>query len=336
MKHILPLILIVILWGCSHSSGVDKHLHHSNNVMNVKELVKEIAVDTPFIGGLARPYIFGKYFILTDPQSKDNQIFIFDKKNFSYITSIGSFGEGPDEITSLGELIPDEKHHRLYVADYGKMQILGYDLNSISLTTNCLPEYETEIDKITTPVMYSYVNDTLCYACCMTAEPGKYFQESLITWNMKTGDIHPLISGHPEVERQRFRYAVSLENDLIAVGYDHHDLLATYDLKGNLKHYIYGPNWDNTTSNAMIYYYGSIVICNNRIIVGYSGEKNPDMGQIHITQLLVYDLDGNYVKTLKVDYNIVLFCYDLEYNRIIMILDDEIQFAYLNLDGLLE
>ena len=29
------------------------------------------------------------------------------------------------------------------------------------------------------------------------------------------------------------------------------------------------------------------------------------------------------------------FCYDSEYNRIIMVLDDEIQFAYLDLDGLL-
>lgn len=336
MKHILSFISIVILWGCSHYSGVDKHLRHSDNVMDVKELVKEIVIDTPIIGGLARPYILGEYFILADPQSEDKQIFIFDKKNFSCISGIGHPGEGPDEITSLGELIPDEMHRRLYVTDYGKMQILGYNLDSIILAPNYLPEYKTEINKITTPVMFSYVNDTLCYACCMTAEPGKHFQESLVTWNIKTGDIYPLISGHPEVERQRIRYAVSLENDLIAVSYDHHDLLATYDLNGNLKHYIYGPNWDNATSNAMIYYYGSIIICNDRIIVGYSGKRNPDMGQIHITNLLVYDLDGNYMKTLKVDYNIVLFCYDPEYNRIIMTLDDEIQFAYLDLDGLLE
>lgn len=336
MKHILSFILIVILWGCSHPSGIDKYLHHSGNVMDVKRMVNEIVIDTPFIGGLARPYILGEYFILTDPQSEDNQVLIFDKKNFSYITGFGHPGEGPDEITSLGELITDEKHRCLHVTDYGKMQLFGYNLDSILLNSNCLPECKIEINRITTPVMFSYVDDTLCYACSMTAEPGKHFQESLVTWNMETGDMRPLISGHPEVERQRIRYTVSLENDLIAVSYDHHDLLATYDLKGNLKHYIYGPDWNNATSNAMIYYYGSIVICNNRIIVGYSGKRNPDVGQIHITNLLVFDLDGNYIKTLKVDYNIVLFCYDSEYNRIIMVLDDEIQFAYLDLEGLLE
>lgn len=86
----------------------------------------------------------------------------------------------------------------------------------------------------------------------------------------------------------------------------------------------------------LFFYYESIIICNNRIIVGYFGKRNPDVGEVHVTSLIVYDLDGNYIKTLKVGYNIVLFCYDSEYNRIIMALDDDIQFAYLKLDGLLE
>lgn len=336
MKHILSFILIIILWGCSHNSSVDKHLRHSGNEVDVKGLVKEIVIDTPLVGRMTIPYILGNYFILSDHQSRDNQIHVFDKKNFSYIAGGVHPGEGPDEITSIGELIPDEIHHRLYVTDYGKMRILGYDLDSILSNPDCLPETKVDMNKTTIPMMLSYVNDTLCYACCMTVIPGKHFQESLVTWNMHTGDMHPLISGHPEIERKRIRYAVSLKNDLIAVSYDHHDLLATYDLKGNLKHYIYGPNWDNATSNIMIYYYGSIIICNDRIIVGYSGEKSPNTGTISVSRLLVYDLDGNYIKTLKVGYNLVLFCYDSDYNRLIMMLDDDIQFAYLDLDGLLE
>lgn len=336
MKRILPFILIAVLWGCSHHSGVDKHVRHSANVVDVKERVKEIVIDTPLIGAGARPYILGEYFMLAGGYSEDYQIYLFDKKDFSYITGTGRSGEGPDEYTSLGELMPDVIHQRIYAADYGKMKISGYNLDSILQNPDYLPEYKFDMNKTATPVMYSYANDTLCYACCITAEPGKHFQESIVTWNMMTGDMRLLISGHPEVERKRIRYAVSLENDLIAVSYDHHDLLATYDLKGNLKHYIYGPHWDNATSNAMIYYYGSIAICKDRIIVGYSGERSPDVGNIYVSKLLVYDLEGNYIKTLNVGYNIIIFCYDSEYNRIIMVLGDEIHFAYLDLDGLLE
>ena len=88
MKYLLSFILFVLLWGCSNNSGVDKHLRHSGNIINVKELVREIVIDTPLIGGGARPYILDKYFILSDGYSEDNQIFLFDKKNFSYIGNL--------------------------------------------------------------------------------------------------------------------------------------------------------------------------------------------------------------------------------------------------------
>lgn len=333
MKHLVFFFLLTLLCGCSNHSDIDKYTRHSDNVLNVKDLVQEIVIDTPLVG-IAKPYVLGDYFILADRNS-ENQILIFDKKNFSYIAGTGHPGEGPDEITSLGELIPDIVHQRIYVADYGKMKILGYDLDSILINSSCVPAYRLEINKSATPVMFNYVNDTLCYACCITAEPGKHFQESLVTWNMKTGEIHPLISGHPEVERKRIRYAVSLEKNLIAVSYDHHDLLATYNLQGELKHYIYGPNWDNATSNAMIYYDGSVTICGEYIIVGYSGERNPDVGNVCVSKLLVYDLDGNYIKTLDVGYNVLVFCYDSDYNRIIMCLDDEILYGYLDLKDII-
>ena len=334
-KILLEAYVVDHLFGvCSKHLNINKRQQQSGTAINVKELVKEIVIDAPLIGGFARPYILGEYLILTDPQSEENQISIFDKKDFSYIAGTGHMGEGPNEITRLGEIILNEKRRRFYVADYGKMKTLEYELDSVLLNPNYLPIHKTEINRIATPVMFSFFNDTLCYACSMTAEPGKHFQESLVTWNMETGDMDLLITGHPKIERQRIRYAVSLEHNLIAVSYDYHDLLVTYDLQGNLKHNVYGPNWNDATSNAMIYYYGSIVICNNRIVVGYSGERNPEMGQIHVRNLLVYDLEGNYIKTLKIGYNILLFCYDAECNRLIMVLDDEIQFAYLDLEDL--
>lgn len=335
MRDFLFLLLFCLACGCSTRPGIDKHVHHADNVVDVKELVKEIVIDTPLVGGAARPYVLGDYFILADGRSSENQVLVFDKKDFSYVAGAGQPGMGPNEITNLGELMTDAVHRRLYVADYGKMQLLGYDLDSILTHSADAPAYRLEMGKGATPVMLAYVNDTLCYACSITVEPGKHFQQSVVAWNVVTGEMHPLISGHPEIERQRIRYAVSMENDLIAVSYDHHDLLATYDLRGNLKHYVYGPHWDNATSNATVYYYGSIVICKDRIVVGYSGERTPDIGGIGVSKLLVYDLEGNYIRTLNVGYNIGVFCYDPTYNRIIMVLDDEIQFAYLNLDNLL-
>lgn len=49
MKHILYFILFVFLLNsCSRVSNVEKRQDHSTNIVDVKELVKEIVIDPPF------------------------------------------------------------------------------------------------------------------------------------------------------------------------------------------------------------------------------------------------------------------------------------------------
>lgn len=50
---------------------------------------------------------------------------------------------------------------------------------------------------------------------------------------------------------------------------------------------------------------------------------------------MVFDLDGNYLKTLDVGYDILSMCYDDEQNRLIMNFNDDIQIGYLDLDDLI-
>lgn len=58
MKHILYFILFVFLLNsCSRVSNVEKRQDHSTNIVDVKELVKEIVIAPPLIGGWARPFI---------------------------------------------------------------------------------------------------------------------------------------------------------------------------------------------------------------------------------------------------------------------------------------
>lgn len=68
--------------------------------------------------------------------------------------------------------------------------------------------------------------------------------------------------------------------------------------------------------------------------VGYSGEDN--MADAYFpTVFMIFDLEGNYIKTLDVGYKIQDFCIDKDNHRIIMALADEIQFAYLDLQQLI-
>ncbi len=53
------------------------------------------------------------------------------------------------------------------------------------------------------------------------------------------------------------------------------------------------------------------------------------------TKFLVFDMNGNYIQTIETKCQILNFCYDEKNNRIIMSLDDDMQFAYLDLSGLI-
>lgn len=77
------------------------------------------------------------------------------------------------------------------------------------------------------------------------------------------------------------------------------------------------------------------MFCGDKIVAAYSGGNN-FLEEYNPTKYLVFDLDGNYLKTLDVGYKIVDFCFDKGNNRIIMSLSDEIQFAYLDLKKLLD
>ena len=103
-------------------------------------------------------------------------------------------------------------------------------------------------------------------------------------------------------------------------------------LDGELKYNIYGPAWDKKESNK-IHHYGDVAFCGDKIVAAYSGGANFSDAYAP-TKLLVFNLEGDYLKTLDVGYRISSFCYDKDRNRLIMVLDDEIQFGYLELDNL--
>ena len=76
-----------------------------------------------------------------------------------------------------------------------------------------------------------------------------------------------------------------------------------------------------------------VMIGNDKIFVSYCGE---DYARDSFpTKILVFDLEGNYLKTLETGYKISDCCYDSFNNRIILSLNDVVQFAYLDIDGII-
>lgn len=333
-KSLYFLLIVFICWSCSDNSTKERHQSKRNNIVNVRKEVKEIDTEDVLIGRVARLYLINNYLFIKDPMSQDKLIHIFDKNNFQYITSIAELGQGPKEITNIGHIAKDEANSKFYVSDHGKQRIFSYELDSVLIDPSYSPKVKKIMKEGQFPGKYEYINDTLCIGKIIEPIGVNDFKESIARWNMNTNDVKLISLQHPKIKKKRIDFALSEKEGLFAECYHYYNLMTIYDLNGNLKCNIYGPNWNSNPSKRLSYY-TNIAFCKNKILTTYSsGDEITENN--HPTKFLIFDINGNYIKTLETGYKICNFCYDEDNNRIIMNLDDEkIQFAYLDIEGLI-
>ena len=298
--YILLLLLFIFFSSCTKKVATEVYQNKRDNVVNLHSKVKEIGTEDVLINRYSQPFLLDRYLIIGDYVSKDSLVHIFDK----------------------------------YISDYGKQKIFTYKLDSVlSNPLNYIPTVKVNLNQEQIPNRYYYINDSLCYASIITPTGRSGFNQSGAIWNMMTGKITQLKYTHPEIEKKRVNIAVSIKNKTFVECYDHHDLMTIYDLEGNLKYNVYGSKWNNKTSNKQNYY-SSVIFAKDKIVASYSDGRDNFGKQSRPTTLLVFDLKGNYLKTIEIGYNILEFCYDEENNRIIMSFDDDIQLGYLELGNI--
>ena len=333
--NLMTIIALSVLCSCNQGTDTEKYQNKRDNVIDVHNTVKEIATENDvLIGSIAYPYVLKNYLIIKDARSTDQLIRIFDKNTFQYLASTANIGQGPDEITVIGHIGIDEKRNKFYVSDHGKMKIFSYDMDSVLADPqHYSPGVKATMTKTQFPDRYLYINDTLALARLITPTSVSTFDDCVAKWNIKEMTFQPMPYEHPDIDKKRITFAASPELCLYVECYSRHDLLTICDFDGNLKCNVYGPDWDGGSGKNKNHHYGFVTFCGDKIVAAYSGGNHQT--DYDPTKLLVFSATGEYLKTLDVGRKIINFCYDKDNNRLIMNLDDEYQFAYLDLNGLI-
>lgn len=330
MKRILIILtLILFSFGCRYAAPTEKHQKNRDRIVNIHDKIQEIDIGDLLVGSIAKVYVMDECFFIMDYKAYDDQLHVFDKA-FKHVCSGIRKGRGPGEIIIPGEPIIDEAHRVFYVPDYGKQTIFCYKLDEFIADSTYIPASKMNLNTKQFPSKSQFISEDLLLGVIIEPIGNSSYKQSLAKWDMNNGEIIPMPYEHPDIERRRVDFAVSCQTGLYVEVYHHHDLMTICSLDGLLKYNIYGPKWDSRTSNAFIFY-DKPLFCRDRIIVSYSGGKN-DFDESYPTKLVLFDLEGNYIKTLETGYKISDFCYDEKSDRLILSLNDEIQFAYLDLD----
>lgn len=347
MKNVIIILATAMcVWSCTNSNKTEKIQKKRDNIIDVHSLIKEIDIDSVLISRSSHLSIAGDYLLISDYKSKDKLIYVFNKNNFRYIAGIGDSGPGPEEITRIGTIVPYEKNRKIYVTDMGKVRVLSFDLDSAINSAEYTPDVVKKLNEKEFLSSYKLLNDTNAVGIVLELIRGKKYNynEKLVRWNLESGAVLPMKYINPDVAVKRVCFCVSNKYDLCVSGYENNDLIEATDLFGNLKYKIYGPDWNknNNKSNKHLFY-DHIEFCKDKIVASFAAgsprfyrKQNGKKGYGYSTKFLIFDKDGTYLKTLDTGYNIQTgFVYDEANNRIIMELDDVMQFAYFSLDGIL-
>lgn len=341
-QNLLTILSLSFCLACTHIPETEKHQKTRDKVINVRDKIIEINTDQHPISNGGRTYLISDYLIITDYKSNDELIHLYNKENFNYITATTFKGQGPGEISNMGTVVVNQAERIFYVTDHGKQIIFAYELDSVITNPSYTPYEKLKINESLFLNDYAYINDTTCVGTAIKPTGVYGFEQSLVKWNMKTGKIKAFKYSHPKIEKKRVHFAVSTDHNIYVEGYNHHDLLTIGRLDNEeLKFNIYGKKWNDENSNRLVFY-NKICICGDKIVALYSSgdnnfpkDKEGDIISNYPSQFLLFDLEGNYIKTLETEYRIITFCYDKDYNRIILNMDNEIQFGYMSMEGII-
>lgn len=328
MKLVLYLWVVLFCVACASKDKNEKWQSRRSNVVDVKDDVKEIDTEDVLIGAVAQPYICGKYLAVVDYGSVEKLVHIFDKHTFKHILSLADIGQGPTEVTVVGSIAWNEKEHDLYVTDNGQRKILRYNLDSLLSDSQYVPSVKLKFGNAAFPDDYYYINDTLSYGLFIQITSSSSFNQTSGKWNMTTGETKLIDYVHPADKKKRVAFAVSLQYNTLVECNRRYDLISLYNLDGALQCNVYGPNWDESGDRKE--HFKDAAICDDKIFVSYIGDDwahNDGARVIH-----VFNIAGDYLKTLDVGRRINRMCCDEENKRIIMNLDSEYQFAYLDVE----
>ena len=320
---ILLVALVLMVCGCASTNSTEKYQSSRDNVINVKDKIHEIDFGDVFMSNHSAPYFVDNYLIMTDGKSTDNTIFIFDKNDYHFITSTGHLGQGPGEIVNVGNVV-DNRHGYFYVTDFGKYDILCYNIDSLLNCDGYKPYVKYRLSQTSFPSRYHYVNDTFSLGLFVNPTSVSTFTQSVGVWNMSTGDIR-LLEYDNGVDNKMISLAVSEKDRIYAECNERKDLISLFDFDGNIKCNVFGPNKDKKSFDNFFL----SLFTKDYLVAIYAGNEERG-GKRYYCQ--VFQKNGDYVATLYLGYNAFRFAYDESNNRIVFCFNDTIQFGYLDLD----
>ena len=319
----LSIIILLVLVACSPNTG------NKRDVI-VQATLVSIDKKLPPMHKMTQIYALDDLLIFYDFMSVDRHFFAYDVINDSSMSWFGKHGNGPGEISNFANICFDRKNGILYGLDGNRWQFLGFNVKEAIHNQDYNPFLKTSLDTTngrTIVNMAQYINDsTVICTIYYDLQKGSNRKNLLGRINLLTGETTAIEKEDPDGEL--FSIAVMPESNRVFMAGKTRDILKITDFQGNIINTIKGADFRKTRDKQLSYFSNAIsgggyffAVFNGKYDSEHSAGKD----------ILVFDKDGNYLKTLCIDVPIVGICYNYMNNRLYVSTDDTPQFGYIQL-----
>ena len=350
MKNIhivFVIVLSTILLGCNdNNSNTEKYqMNRDYNIIDVSDKITDLPNMLP-VRFCTNIKIINNLLIIMDSKATHKGIHIYNKNSFKHLATTGYIGKGPGEIVNYGNIVPLKNENAFLLPDYGKLVITKFYIDSILNDSTYKPIQIQNFAKFNFCTEYESINDTIFLGMIVNILKNRTFRKCMAKYNIITNKMEQFGYHHPISEsndrkKTYFRFKIFPKNNIYVRCYSRSDLITICDLDGNLKYNIYGPGWKNNKNNRKDFFTHKVEAYNKYIITSYLGkngitfDENKRPHGVLPTKFLVFDFEGNYIKTIETNHHIANWGVDEDNKRIIAYFDDiDVEFGYINIDFL--
>ena len=338
---LLSIFILLIVLSCTNNP-CEKYQKNRDNVVLLNNNIVDI--ETKLILGSSSLRVIDSILIITEfyPEGKRG-VHLFNKNTFKYICSTAIIGKGPGEVIRQGSTELDRENRILWISDHGKMVLWKFPLDSILNNSNYKPRIKKSLHTDLFIDRYEFLNDSIALGKAVSILPTHKFVKKMAKLNISTNKIEKFGYEHSEAVAKKSisNFCLSEKNNMYVNAYAFCDLLSICDLQGNLKYNIYGPAWKKNKRNRKKFF-TKVILFKEHIISIYNGKvffyvDERGREQVRLpTKLQVFDLEGNYKKTIETEHPLLEMCADEENNRLLVYFDDRPNpLGYINMENLL-
>ncbi|MDE7461216.1 MAG: TolB-like 6-bladed beta-propeller domain-containing protein [Paramuribaculum sp.] len=308
------------------------------NYIDVSDMIDEFSLEDVLIGSDVGVTVTDNKLVITDYESIDKILSVFSVPDGQFLGSFGNYGPGPYDIGIPGEAIvyadSVDGREKALMFNFAQYSVLKFDIDSAICQTDYLPVRMKSTDSKVLPSYYQHINDTLGFAKKIVMSPdGNGFSQSLGRYNISTGELTDF-APEEAIEGNYSSFAICPEINMLVEAGQRVDIIKIYDLDGNVKKRIKGPNYRPEPKGGKAYF-SDVCFTDKYILCVYSGE-NWNGGSLG-KKIVVLDMDGNYLATLDTKRKIRNMAYHSPSSTLYMAFpSDEMQVGMLNINDVIE